>query len=492
MALDTSKEIERISYNHGILLEAMPELVLLVNAGKSVEFMNSNAIDFFGDLRNVNTTEIELCNIKNKLISLVDRYLSGSDEESLIVCLINDSNFEYTVAPFIGYKGDNLYWLILQNITEYTRYKEELAQYNSSIESVLAYKVAELKESESIRKNLNKQLEDVKQHLELRPTEGVIVGTSRAMIELHDMILRIAKSDATILITGESGTGKELAANLICETSDRKDKPFLKINCNTINDQLLESDLFGYEKGAFTGAESRHKGKFEIVDGGTIFLDEIGDISPRMQAALLRVLQSGEVIRVGGNTPITVDVRILAATNIDLLAAVQAGTFRLDLYYRLNIINLSIPPLRERKEDIVELVAHFVKRYRKAFRRDVTHIPNAIINKLIMHDWPGNIRELENIIQRAVLMSKTNIITEQDVTFDAPVSEKDANASSFLEQFNGAPLKGIVSAVEREVITNKLEAYQGSVSEAARDMEICVASLYDKMRRYEISAKKLR
>ena len=492
MALNTSKEIERISYNHGKLLESMPELVLLVKAGKSVEFMNSNAIDFFGDLRNVSTTEMELCNIKNKLISLIHRYLSDSNQENQLVALINDSKFEYTVAPFIGYKGDNLYWLILQNITDYTRYKEELAQYNSSIESVLAYKVAELKESESVRKNLNKQLEDVKQHLELRPTEGVIIGTSRAMVELHDMILRIAKSDATILITGESGTGKELAANLICETSDRNDKPFLKINCNTINDQLLESDLFGYEKGAFTGAESRHKGKFEVVDGGTIFLDEIGDISPRMQAALLRVLQSGEVIRVGGNTPIRVDVRIIAATNIDLFAAVQAETFRLDLYYRLNIINLSIPPLRERKEDIIELVAHFVKRYRKAFRKDITNIPNVIIDKLLMHDWPGNIRELENIIQRAVLMSKTNIITEQDVVFDAPVSKKDADASSFLEQFNGAPLKSVVSAIEREIITNKLKAHQGSVSEAATEMEISVASLYEKMRRYEISAKKIR
>lgn len=492
MTLDRSGELERISYNHQTLLYAIPELVLLIKAGKSIEFMNTNSIDFFGELRNVNVAEVELCNIRNRLISLVDTYLSDSDGASLKTGLINDFNFEYTVAPFIGYKGDDLFWLILKDVTKYNAYKEEIAQYNKSIESVLAYKVGELKESELIRKNLNKQLEDIKQHLELRPTEGVIIGSSRAMIELHDMIMRVAKSDATILITGESGTGKELAANLICETSDRKDKPFLKINCNTINDQLLESDLFGYEKGAFTDAKATHKGKFEIVDGGTIFLDEIGDISPRMQAALLRVLQAREIIRVGGNTPIKVDVRIIAATNIDLLAAVQAGTFRLDLYYRLNIINLSIPPLRERKEDIIELVAHFVKRYRKAFRKDVTHIPNVIIDKLLMHDWPGNIRELENIVQRAVLMSKTNIINEEDVIFDASASHTETEASSFLEQFNGAPLKSIVSAIEREVITNKLKAHQGNVSEAAREMEICVASLYDKMRRYEISAKKIR
>ena len=494
MATDNSHEIQRLAENQRALLDAMPEMVLLVNVGRTIEYMNPSAITFFGDLCSKNkTTQQENLGLYKQLIALVESYLETPGATNIAKGLIRNSNLEYSVAPFTGYKGDDLYWLILKDVTEHTKHKEELDQYNKSIESVLAYKVEELKESEQVRKQLNKQLDEVKQHLELRPAGGMIVGSSRAMTELHDMIFRIAKSDATILITGESGTGKELAANLICEASDRKDKPFLKINCNSINDQLLESDLFGYERGAFTGAHGQRKGKFEVVDGGTIFLDEIGDISPRMQSSLLRVLQSGDVIRVGGNKPIKVDVRILAATNIDLAAAVQQGTFRLDLYYRLNIINLSIPPLRERKEDIVELVTHFVKKYRKAFMKDVNYIPKPIINKLLNHTWPGNIRELENIIQRAVLMSKSSIITEQDIIFDTPVApEEEANVSSVVKRLNGTPLKNIVAEIEKEAITQKLKSSRGNVAQAAKELEVCKAALYEKMKRYDISAKKLR
>ena len=494
MTSDNSHELHRLAENQRALLEAMPEMVLLVNTGLAIEYMNPSAITFFGDLcAQSKTTQQENQGLSKQLIDLVESYLETPGATNIAKGLVRGSNLEYSVAPFTGYKGDDLYWLILKDVTEHTKHKEELDQYNKSIESVLAYKVEELKESEQVRKQLSKQLNEVKQHLELRPAGGMIVGSSRAMTELHDMIFRIAKSDATILITGESGTGKELAANLICEASDRKDKPFLKINCNTINDQLLESDLFGYERGAFTGAHGQRKGKFEVVDGGTIFLDEIGDISPRMQSSLLRVLQSGDVIRVGGNKPIKVDVRILAATNIDLAAAVQQGTFRLDLYYRLNIINLSIPPLRERKEDIVELVTHFVKKYRKAFMKDVNYIPKPIINKLLNHDWPGNIRELENIIQRAVLMSKSNIITEDDIIFDTPSAPEDeTDVSSVVKRLNGTPLKNIVAEVEKEAITQKLISSRGNVAQAAKELEVCKAALYEKMKRYDISAKKLR
>jgi transcriptional regulator with PAS, ATPase and Fis domain len=494
MTTDNSHELKRLAENQHTLLDAMPEMILLVNNGLSIEYMNPSAIGFFGDLCTKNKiTQQENRGLCEQLIGLVENYLKTPGAINIAEGLIRGSNLEYSVAPFTGYKGDDLYWLILRDVTEHTKHKEELDQYNKSIESVLAYKVEELKESEQVRKQLSKQLSEVKQHLELRPAGGMIVGSSRAMTELHDMIFRIAKSDATILITGESGTGKELAANLICEASDRKDKPFLKINCNSINDQLLESDLFGYEKGAFTGAHAQRKGKFEVVDGGTLFLDEIGDISPQMQSSLLRVLQSGDVIRVGGNKPIKVDVRILAATNLDLATAVQQGTFRLDLYYRLNIINLSIPPLRERKEDLVELVTHFVKKYRKAFMKDVNYIPKPIINKLLIHDWPGNIRELENIIQRAVLMSKSNIITEQDIIFDTPLApENEANVSSVVKRLNGTPLKNIVAEVEKEAITQKLKTSRGNVTQAAKELEVCKAALYEKMKRYDISAKKLR
>ena len=320
-----------------------------------------------------------------------------------------------------------------------------------------------------------------------------MVGSSKALRELRDMVHQVAKSDATILITGESGTGKELVANLIRETSNRNEKPFLKINCNTINDSLLESDLFGYEKGSFTGAHARRKGKFEVVDGGTIFLDEIGDISPRMQAALLRVLQDGEIIRVGGNSPIRVDVRIIAATNRDLALAVQEGTFRLDLYYRLNIINISIPPLRERKEDIVGLVTHFVRRYRLAFKKDVNFVPKSIMTRLSNHHWPGNIRELENVIQRAVLMSKSNVITEQELIFDLPAGEeKDKSYLSLLQKFEGLPLKKITSEMERDIILHILAKYNGNVAKTAQVLKIGKTAFYDKLKRYDISAKNLK
>lgn len=283
-------------------------------------------------------------------------------------------------------------------------------------------------------------------------------------------------------------------ANLVKATSGRDDKPFLKINCNAINDSLLEADLFGYEKGAFTGAQSRKIGKFEVVDGGTIFLDEIGDISPRMQVALLRVLQNGEIIRVGGTEPVRVNVRVIAATNVDLTLAVKEKKFRLDLYYRLNIINIDIPPLRERKEDIVELVSHFVNHYREAFKKEIDFVPKSTINRLLAHDWPGNVRELENLIQRAVLMAKGKMITENDLIFDQDPSMTPQQTDSFdIDGKLGAlALKLIVADFEATIIQRALHKYSGNVSIAASQLKIGKTALYDKMKQHGISAKSIK
>lgn len=227
-----------------------------------------------------------------------------------------------------------------------------------------------------------------------------------------------------------------------------------------------------------------------MVDGGTIFLDEIGDISPRMQAALLRVLQDGEIIRVGGNQPIKTDVRIIAATNSDLADAVQKGTFRLDLFYRLNIINIAIPPLRERKDDIVDLVTHFVRRYRAAFKKEITFVPKPIINRLTAHQWPGNVRELENVIQRAVLMAKTNIITENELIFDAqPGQDQIMSTASLLDRYDGQSLKSIMADIEKEMIIHTLKKTHGNVAVAAKSLDLGKTAFYDKMKRYEISPK---
>lgn len=231
-----------------------------------------------------------------------------------------------------------------------------------------------------------------------------------------------------------------------------------------------------------------------MVDGGTIFLDEIGDISPRMQVSLLRVLQNGEIIRVGGNEPIKVDVRVIAATNVDLAQAVKDKKFRLDLYYRLNIINIDIPPLRERKEDIVELVSFFVNHYREAFKKEIDFVPKSIINRLLAHDWPGNVRELENLIQRAVLMAKGKMITEADLIFDQDprIEQQRVDTFNIDDKLGALPLKAIVADFEAAIIHRALDKYNGNVSTAATQLKLGKTALYDKMKQHGISAKHIK
>ncbi len=243
--------------------------------------------------------------------------------------------------------------------------------------------------------------------------------------------------------------------------------------------------FFGYEKGAFTGANSQRKGKFEIADSGTILLDEIGDISPKMQSTLLRVLQNGEIIRVGGTRPIKVDVRIIAATNTDLPGAVEKGRFRKDLFYRLNVINLDLPPLRERKDDIVLLITHFIKKYRKAFNKDIKFLPKHILDILLQYDWPGNIRELENAIQRAVLLSKNDTITEQMLALNG-LSNMKKTEQNYFEGINffAQPLKDSLAQTEKYVLSNILDKCDGKIQEIAKTLGLGKSALYDKLKRH--------
>lgn len=494
---NADQDVERLIHNQKSLLDVMPAMVLIVKGHDSLEYMNPSAVRFFGNLIKYESSNrmYSAEETINSLLLMVRKGQAPKKTGEKLEEKINGHHIEYALAPFIGYRGDSLFWLFIHDLTEEKTHIEELSLFHNSIETILTHKINELKESERIRQSLSQELNHLKDNLmRKQPAEGTMVGNSKALRELRDMVFQVAKSDATIMITGESGTGKELVANLIRETSNRSDKPFLKINCNTINDSLLESDLFGYEKGAFTGADSKRKGKFEVVDGGTIFLDEIGDVSPRMQAALLRVLQDGELIRVGGNTPVKVDVRIIAATNADLTKAVHDGTFRLDLYYRLNIINICIPPLRQRKEDIVDLVTHFIKRYRQAFKKDINFLPQSIIDRLLKHDWPGNVRELENVIQRAVLMAKGNIITENELLFDAQIDDGQHTLPvvSYLQRLEGLPLKGMIAELEREIIINSLEKHKGNVAQTATELQLGKTAFYDKMKRYDITPKELK
>jgi len=274
---------------------------------------------------------------------------------------------------------------------------------------------------EDIEKVLKKVLSSSTQEIEEKPMEDEIVGTSRKMQEVFKLIGRIAKSDITVLITGESGTGKELVAKAIHKYSNRKDKPFVAVNCAALPPNLLEAELFGYEKGAFTGATSTKKGLFEQANGGTLFLDEIGELAPELQAKLLRVLQEKEIRRVGGNKTVKIDVRILAATNRNLEEEVRKGKFREDLFFRLNVVTVEIPPLRERREDIVPLALHFIKKFSREFKLPVKELTPEAVEWLVNYDFPGNVRELENMILRAMVVSPVDVIDVSDLKPSAVV-----------------------------------------------------------------------
>lgn len=307
-----------------------------------------------------------------------------------------------------------------------------------------------------------------------------IIGRSPAMVRLLDTTAKAATSDATVLITGESGTGKEMIAGAIHFNSPRKDGPFIKMNCAAVSEGLLESELFGHEKGAFTGALRRREGSFRQAHRGSLFLDEVSEMSLAMQVKLLRVLQEKEFVRVGGEELIRVDVRIIAATNKDLSGLVREGRFREDLYYRLNVINLSVPPLRERREDIPMLAEHFLKMFTEKNAKQVKGFTPQAMDRLIRHTWPGNVREMMNTIESAVVLCSSSYLREEDI----PVFRELATDSlSPREQSSDLSL----DMVERSTILTTLESVGGNKSEAARKLGITRATLHKKLKKYGVS-----
>ncbi|HSD86516.1 MAG TPA: sigma-54 dependent transcriptional regulator [Kofleriaceae bacterium] len=305
-----------------------------------------------------------------------------------------------------------------------------------------------------------------------------MIGKGAAMKAIFDKVGKTAPTTGRVLITGENGTGKELVARAIHEHSKRADGPFVKLNCAAIPSELIESELFGHEKGAFTGATQQRRGKFELADGGTLFLDEVGDMNPNAQAKVLRVLQENELERVGGGETIKVDVRVVAATNKDLQAEIAAGRFREDLYYRLAVVPIELPPLRARREDIPPLVEHFVEQVCADNDRRPKKIASAAMTLLMQHDWPGNVRELKNVVERlAILTGDAEIITEADVGDALP--RVKAVKSEFAR---GTPFKDLVAAAERDIIVAALEANDHHVSNTARELQLERSHLYKKMR----------
>ena len=293
--------------------------------------------------------------------------------------------------------------------------------------------------------------------------EGM-VGRHPEMVRVYQLVTQIAPTPTTVLITGESGTGKELIARAIHQKSERAAQPFVAMNVAAIPETLIESELFGHEKGAFTGAHARRLGRFELAQGGTVFLDEIGSLRLDLQAKLLRVLQQREIERVGGQRTVPVDVRVLAATNVNLKAAVRARTFREDLYYRLNVVPIHVPPLRERREDIPYLVEHFVRKAARECNRDVRSVSAGALEVLLRYDWPGNVRELENVIHRAVVLASSPVLHLPDVPLDVAMPEMGAR----LTEDDGLPLREACDRFERQYVLRVLERVQWNVSRAAR------------------------
>lgn len=312
-----------------------------------------------------------------------------------------------------------------------------------------------------------------------------IIGNSKPMQEVYDLVFKVAPAKTTVLILGESGVGKELVANAIHYNSASAEGPFVSFNCAALPESIAESELFGHEKGAFTGAVTMRKGRFEIADGGTIFLDEVGELTPSMQAKLLRVLQEKTFERVGSGKPIKVEVRIIAATNRDLSAMVDQGLFREDLYYRLNVFPITVPPLRERGSDVITLADHFVTTFAKENGKSVKRITTPAINMLMSYHWPGNVRELENVIERSVLLAEDEVIHGYDLP---PSLQTSAESGTAL----GVSLESKLRAVEHEMIVEALKASNGHIGDAAKELGLTRRMLGVRMERYGITYKSFR
>lgn len=318
---------------------------------------------------------------------------------------------------------------------------------------------------------LKAENENLKEHVTNLVDVEDIVGESEALNKVLKEVEKVAPADSSVIITGESGTGKELVARAIHSNSPRKYFPLISVHCGALSESLLESELFGHEKGAFTGAVFNRKGRFEMADGGTIFLDEIGTVSSKMQVELLRVLESKTFVRVGGNKEISSDFRVICATNRDLKEMVASGTFREDLYYRLNVVNIKIPPLRERPDDIPGLVNHFIKKYCTSMSRDMISIDPAAMKHLESFEYPGNVRELENMIERAIVVGNGKVIKLKDLPMGKEV------LSSSIESLDD---------LERKHIAKILEKYSWNISRSAKALRVDRATLYNKIKKYDL------
>jgi len=362
---------------------------------------------------------------------------------------------------------------------DYDRYVKFLGVAASSIAQAL--KIQRLIEED--KKRLVDENTHLRQELKERYDFSTIIGTSGPVRQMYEQMAQVASTNTTVLIRGESGTGKELIAHSIHYNSPRANKPFVKVSCAALPDSLIESELFGYERGAFTGAEQRKKGRFELAEGGTLFLDEIGDINLNTQVKLLRVLQEREFERLGSTETVKVNVRLLAATNKDMERAIAAGTFREDLYYRLNVFTIFVPPLRERKADLLLLVDHFLEKFSREHHKSIKRISTPAIDMLMSYHWPGNVRELENTLERAVLMCDGQVVHGHHL----PPSLQTAEASNTVTRVS---LSDAVAGFEKDLIQDALKTTRGNRAKAARLLDTTERVLNYKVRKYAIDVRR--
>ena len=357
--------------------------------------------------------------------------------------------------------------------------------YDRSIQfyGIVASTVAQAVKVQRLVEEDKKRLVDENQHLrqELRERYDFssIIGSSGPVRQMYEQMAQVAATNTTVLIRGESGTGKEMVAHGIHYNSPRANKPFVKVSCAALPDSLIESELFGYERGAFTGAEQRKKGRFELAEGGTLFLDEIGDINLATQVKLLRVLQEREFERLGSTETVKINVRMLTATNKDLEKAIAAGTFREDLYFRLNVFTIFVPPLRERKADLLLLVDHFLEKFSREHRKSIKRISTPAIDMLLSYHWPGNVRELENTLERAVLMCDGQVVHGHHL----PPSLQTAEASGTVTRVS---LSDAVAGFEKDLIQDALKTTRGNRAKAARLLDTTERVLNYKVKKYAI------
>ena len=389
----------------------------------------------------------------------------------------------FTIAVLIGCVSFVVSFFILRMLLK------PLVEFIEKTKKMPIFPAAKADKSENITNDLSHinevfdNVANILSNVEAKELFPHIVGSSTAMRNIFTQIIKVAPTDSTVLITGESGTGKEMIANSIYEHSLRKGKPFIAINCVAIPEGLLESELFGHEKGAFTGATSQKKGKFELANSGTVFLDEIGDMPMTTQAKLLRALQEKEFERVGGTMPIKVDVRFIAATNKNLLQLIKEGKFREDLYFRLNVFSISLPPLRERREDISLLASYFLENSAKPAK-----LSAGALQVLIGYSWSGNIRELKNITERASIMSEGGIIEVHHL----PENIRQGNDKIFSSIKNDVPLDDRMKILEKEIIINALKESGGVQVKAAGLLGINQRSLWHRIKKFEIDVSTIK